>query len=294
MRSILRSAVAFAVAALMAVGPVAAELPFTGYRAVGAIAGTSSTADVDNAVLYVKYVGTGAGKPTVEVSSAGDITFLLAGVAVSEFECPVSGGLGGIIDVSDSACNTLAEVVDTINASTSWRAALVDALGTDSSNDSLATLSATDVNIRTTGVPLFYDTNYAGSAPEVTVAVRPPGNTGQFFFAGPGGHLLENPFANYTSFLSGVSEKKTSSGTIAATVVYAVKRAYIGSSRKLSEQIRTVWSQTGGATATQATLDFSNFPLVSAQGEMFVARIGSSTTISVQNLQAVGVLADKQ
>jgi hypothetical protein len=58
--------------------------------------------------------------------------------------------------------------------------------------------------------------------------------------------------------------------------------------------IRTVWSQTGGATATQATLDFSNFPLISAPGEAFLARIGSSTDITVQNLNAVGVFAQRQ
>jgi hypothetical protein len=122
--------------------------------------------------------------------------------------------------------------------------------------------------------------------------LRPPGGTGSFFWEGL--TLNPNPFASFTSFLSAVSEKKTSGGTIASTVIFGVKRVYTGTSRKLSETIRTVWSQTGAATATQGTLDVSAFPFVSAQGEVFIARIGSSTTISVQNLNAVGVLTSPQ
>lgn len=285
--STLRSVVAVAVAALFAVTPVFAELPFTGYRAIGPIAGTSSTASTDNVVGYVKYVGSTAGKPTVEVSSTGVITLKIAGSVDTTVGCPTH--VTGIIDVTDSSCDTFTEVANAINQSANWRFALVDALGSDSSNDSLATLAATDTNIRTTGVPLYYDTNYAGSSPTVTVMVRPPTGNGGYFFEG--NELNRNPFASFISFLSGVSEKKTSTGTIAATVIYGVTRSYEGVSRTLSSTVRTVWSQTGGATATQATLDFSNFPLVSNPGEVFIVRIGSSTTISAQNLNAVGVIA---
>lgn len=287
--STLRSVVAVAVAALFAVTPVFAELPFTGYRAVGPIAGVSTAADSDP-VFFVKYIGSTAGKPTVEVSSGGDITLKIAGSVDATVGCPTH--VTGIIDVSDTSCDTFIEVANAINMSDNWRAVLVNALGTDNANDSLATLSATDTNIRTTGVPLYYDTNYVSVLDpnsEVTVLVRPPGADGGFFFQGL--NLNSNPFGGFTSFLSGVSEKKTSTGTIQATVIYGVTRVYSGVSRALSETIRTVWSQTGAATATQGTLDFSNFPLVSSPGEAFIVRIGSSTTISAQNLNAVGVLA---
>jgi len=297
MRNTLRSAVAVALAAFLAVTPVFAELPFTGYTAKGPIAGTSTVVDTDVA-LYVQYVGTATTKPTIQVSSAGDIQFEVAGVVDATVACP-EAGVTGIIDVSDGDCDTMIEVVNAINkGGSNWRAVLVSALGTDSSNDSLATLSETDTNVRI-GAPLYYDTNFAGSTPVVTALVTPVYNPadGSFFFQGPGGGLNVNPFRGATSFLSGVSEKKTSTGTIAATVVYGVFREYRGnptSGFDLYEVIRTVWSQTGGATATQATLDFSNFPLVSTPGEAFLARIGSSTTISVQNLNAVGVFAQKQ
>jgi len=282
----MRKLFAIVTAVLLAVTPAFAELPFTGFRALGPVAGTSSTASTDNVVFYAKYVGTATTKPTVEVSSIGDITFKVAGVADATIGCPTVGT--GIIDVSDTACNTYVEVADSVNATANWRLAIVDALGTDSSNDSLATLAATDVNIRTTGVPLFYDTNFAGSAPTVTVALRPPGGTGAWFWEGL--TLNSNPFASFTQYFSALSEKKTSGGTIANTVIFGVKRVYTGTSRKLTEVVRTVWSQTGAATTVQGTIDFSAFPLVSAQGEIFIARIGSSTTISAQNLNAVGIL----
>ena len=294
----MRKLFAIVTTALLAVTPAFAELPFTGYKARGPIAGTSTTAD-DNVALYVQYVGTATTKPTVQVASNGDIQFEQNGVVDASVACP-EGDDDGVIDVSDSACDTMIEVVNAINQGDSnWRAVLVSALGTDSSTDAFATLSETDTNLRI-GAPIYYDTNFAGSAPTVTALVKPvegPPSDGSFFFNGPGGGLNVNPFRGGVSFLSAVSEKKTSTGTIAATVVYAVFREYRGSPSTgfdLYETIRTVWSQTGGATATQATLDFSNFPLVSAPGEAFIARIGSSTDITVQNLNAVGVFAQKQ
>jgi len=293
----MRRLFAVMTAALLAVTPAFAELPFTGYLARGPIAGTSTLAD-DNVALYVQYVGTASTRPTIQVAAAtGDIQFEVAGAVDATVSCPEADN-DGVIDVSDAACNTMIEVVNAINqGGSNWRAVLVAALGTDTSEDAFATLSETDTNVRI-GAPIYYDTNFAGSAPEVTVLVAPPyaPADGSFFFNGPGAGLNKNPFARGVSFLSAVSEKKTSTGTIAATVVYGVFREYRGSAASgfdLYEVIRTVWSQTGGATATQATLDFSNFPLVSTEGEAFIARIGSSTTISVQNLNAVGVFAQK-
>jgi hypothetical protein len=292
----MRKLFAIVTAALLAVTPAFAELPFTGYTARGPIAGTSTTAD-DNVALYVQYVGSASTKPTIQVSAGGDIQFEVAGSVDTTVACP-EGDDDGVIDVSDSACDTMIEVVNAINqGGSNWRAVLVAALGTDSSNDAFASLSETDVNVRI-GAPIYYDTNFAGSAPTVTVLVAPvyaPAD-GSFFFLGPGGGLNKNPFARGVSFLSGVSTLQDSSGTIAATVIRGVFREYRGnptSGYDLYEVIRTVWSQVGAADDTQGTLDFSNFPLVSAEGEAFIARIGSSTTITSANLNAVGVFAQK-
>jgi len=294
MRTFLTRVAAVAVASLLAVGPVAAELPFTGYKARGPIAGTSTAAD-DNVALYVQFVGTSSGIPTVQVdASTGDIQFEVNGSVDTTVACP-EGDDDGVIDVSNSACNTMLEVVNAINqGGSNWRAVLVAALATDSSTDALASLSETDTDAKQ-GLPIYYDTNFAGSAPTVTVLARPVLSVpASFFFLGPGKGLNVNPFAGGVSFLSGLSTKQTSGGTIADTVIYGVTREYRGSASAgfdLKETVRTVWAQAGAATTAQGTLDFSNFPLVSAQGEAFLARIGSSTTISVQNVNAVGVFA---
>lgn len=294
----MRKLIALAAAALLAVTPAFAELPFTGYKAKGPIAGTSTTAD-DNVALYVKYVGTSSGIPTIQVSAAGDIQFEVDGSVDTTVACPEADD-DGIIDVSDAACNTFTEVVNAINqGGSNWRAVLVSRLGTDSSDGTLALLAETDTNVKL-GAPIYFDNNNtAVNADNVTVLVYPPQNPadGSWFFQGPGKDLNKNPFAGGTSFLSAGTETKTSGGTIGATVIYGVFREYRGnptSGYDLYEVIRTVWSETGGATATENQFDFSNFPLVSEAGEAFVVRVSSSTSITAQNVNVVGVFAQQQ
>ena len=288
----MRKPFALLIAAMLAVTPAFAELPFTGFTAKGPIAGTSSVLD-DNVVFYVQYVGTASTKPTIEVEADGDIQFQVAGTNDALMGCPTQ--VTGIIDTQDADCNTMGEVVNAINRSTNWRAAIVAALYADSADNTIKILAETDTNLRI-GAPIYFDNNNVDvAADQVTVLVAPPyaPADGSFFFLGPGAGLNVNPFARSTSFLSAVSEKKTSGGTIGATIVYGVSRIYAGASRALTEVSRVVWSQTGGATATQATLDFSNFPLVSLPGEAFIARVSSSTSITVQNVNAVGVFAQR-
>ena len=294
----MRKLIALVAAALLAVTPAFAELPFTGYKAKGPIAGVSTTGD-DNVALYVSYVGTSSGIPTIQVSAAGDIQFEVDGSVDTTVACPEADD-DGIIDVSDAACNTFTEVVNAINqGGSNWRAVLVSRLGTDSSDGTLALLAETDTNVKL-GAPIYFDNNNtAVNADNVTVLVYPPQNPadGSWFFQGPGKDLNKNPFAGGTSFLSAGTETKTSGGTIGATVIYGVFREYRGnptSGYDLYEVIRTVWSETGGATATENQFDFSNFPLVSEAGEAFVVRVSSSTSITAQNVNVVGVFAQQQ
>src|SRR5688572_14775858 len=69
-------------------------------EAAGVTIGAVST---DTGIL-VKYVGPTSG--TVEVLAGGDVVLeSVSGTPDVTTECPVSGALGGIIDVSDAACN---------------------------------------------------------------------------------------------------------------------------------------------------------------------------------------------
>src|SRR5688572_9745719 len=66
-------------------------------------------------LIAIKYVGTAVVTTSVAVEADGNLTFVEGGAAHDGFECPVSAPLGGVIDVSDTACDTWGEVVDIIN-----------------------------------------------------------------------------------------------------------------------------------------------------------------------------------
>lgn len=294
----MRKLLAFlAVAVFVAAVPAVAQVgEFAGLEIVGPAHGQSTALD-DNVALWVKYISTTSSTPTVQVSADGDIQFEVNGSVDTTVACPESDD-DGVIDVSDGSCDTMVEVVNAINqAGSNWRAALGTMLGTDTSTDALATLSETDTDL-TKGLGLFYDTNYAGSEPEVSALLLPPqvvqtgGEAGAWFFNGAG--VNTNPFARLFTLFTYFSELKDSSGTIASTVIYGVHREYKGNATvgwDLDETIRTAWSETGGADDTVNTTDFSNFPLVSREGEAFILRIGSSTTIASNTVVGAGVFA---
>ena len=122
--------------------------------------------------LIVKYIGSEA-SGTVEVSSAGDITFKHGDLSSEAVDATIDSGGDddGVIDVSDSNADTFGEVVDLINASANWRAYLVGALRADSANASTGSLllkSATQAKVAG-GVELYLDTSKVLHA---SVAVR--------------------------------------------------------------------------------------------------------------------------
>lgn len=93
-------------------------------------------------VLYIKYFGPGgSATTTVAVEAGGELTFVVNGAAYTGFECPVSGALGGVIDVTHANCNTLGTVVDSVNATAAsfatgyFRAVIAGGLRSDSSNN---------------------------------------------------------------------------------------------------------------------------------------------------------------
>jgi hypothetical protein len=125
-------------------GPVTSEAQAPDFRSVAAGAASAVT----YYPLIVKYVGNDPDGGTVTVDAAtGDITLKTGPVASSTadatVECPVSGALGGAIDVSNAACDTFGEVVDAINGSANWVAVIQDGLRSDTSINTLTTLAET-------------------------------------------------------------------------------------------------------------------------------------------------------
>ena len=286
---------AIALALAVASTPASAQTYFGGLRFVGPASGAQTALD-GTVGLYVKYVGSTAGKPTVEVDSSTtrDITFKIAGSVDTTVGCPTIGT--GIVDVSNAACDTFGEVINKVmGQSSNWVLVPGGLLASESINATLAGLSATDTNIRTTGVPLYFDNNNtAVNADLASVVIGPPTGAHAGFWTTGASKTPINPFADTYTFLSGFSEKKTSGGTIGNTIVYAVKSVFsgiLGSTATYTESVRTVWTETGGATATQLKEDFQNFPLIAAPGEHLILRISSSTSITVVALVGTGAFA---
>ena len=252
--------------------------------------GAGLSADDTDVALVVRYIGPGAGANTnVAVAANGDLTFLKSGVAVDEFECPVSGALGGVITVANAACDTMGEVVDVINASTNWRAFLVGALRGDSSNDTLLTISATDTTT-VGGLALKFDTDVAKIA---SIAFMPAGNDINFFIAGPGsmgaGGIRPNPFSAWQGAVSLIRATSTYASGTSTIKVYSVKTE-TGRAGKGTETATTLWSIAGGATTAEKLLDYSETPLYSRRGEKLLVRLENSAAMASISLNAYGAL----
>lgn len=295
MRKLLVLAAALVIG-LVAVTPAPAQTFFGGLRLVGPASGSQTALDTTVA-LYVKYVGSTAGKPTVEVDATGDITFKIAGSVDATVGCPTAGT--GIIDVSNAACDTFGEVINkVIGQSSNWVLVPGGLLASESTDGTLLLTAATDAGIRTTGVALYFDNNNtAVNADLASVVIGPPTGAHAGFWTTGANKTPINPFADTYTFLSGFSEKKTSGGTIGNTIVYAVKSVFagiLGSTATYTESVRTVWTETGGATATQLKEDFSTFPLIAGPGEHLVLRISSSTSITVVAVVGTGAFAKPQ
>ena len=249
-------------------------------------------ADDTGVAILVRYVGSATSADVAIDASTGDLTFRVAGVAVSTFECPISGGLGGVIDVSNAACNTMGEVVDTINGNCTgctapgdWRAVLVDSLRTDSSVDALVTISATEAT-RTDGLQLNLDTSVALNDSRALVPNRT--NIAGYLGGPPSYKLLENPNGGQTASLRYYSITSTYGSGTSLVSAYAVKPSNKPAG---AETVRNLYGpQAAGATTVAANFDFRNGPLAARTGEKIVVQTVNSAAMASTAGFAEGVV----
>lgn len=248
----------------------------------GAQVGGSVSDDLDVALL-IRYTGgsTGSASGTVAVAAGGDFTFL-QGASGSEaadttFECPVSGALGGLIDVSDAACDTLGEVADIINASSDWVAVIIDGLRSDSSNDSLATLSAVAATTPG-GIKVLWDTDTI--AFNLTIALTDLRTLPPYMINGVRGTLLKvNPFSGRRRgvlFPEPYAISTFASGT-STLIVYSVKTTYHPTTGAGTEVVTELFRAAGGATTVAKS--FAGIPdwgLFGKYGEKLLVRLDNS------------------
>lgn len=249
--------------------------------------------------VLVKYIGNSPNGGTVTVDAAtGDITLKTGIVASSTAdlttECPVSGALGGVIDVSDAACNTLGEVVDAINASPNWRAVIQDGLRSDTADNSIYTLAETQANVPA-GVALRVD----GASVDIqTILLSPVRDDIRFYLqekapdnsgtaANVNGGINPNPFNDsYTGFRYAFSNINGTGGgafTVYSALtnhkrpVLAVASTAASIISASTETVTTLAVGVGGADETATTNSiFATYGLGFRRGERVLVRIADA------------------
>src|SRR5690349_21361862 len=286
-----------------------AQTHFTVPVPKGARTLAQSVAEDGEVAMYCKYIppsSSASACASIAVAAGGDLTFTDgpcgAEVATSTFECPVSGALGGVIDVSNAACNTMGEVVDIVNASTNWRCQLFASLRSDSSDDTLVTISATQAT-GSAGLGLNVDSSVALTT---TAPLNPVVGRGYNQLSlGPNSlDFLVKPWASPAkqALLTAVAETTTfGSGTSLLTVL-AVDRTF-GTTG--SETVYTLWPSTaGGATtvekvfgscftsATGCNTAWGNGGLVCPAGMQCLVRVTNSAALSANTIGINGLYWD--
>ena len=262
----------------------------------GEAIGVNRTAlDVDELIL-VRFIGDGTdtfAKVTVGGAAVDTLTFTQDATdgttASDEFECPESGALGGVIDLTDTSCDTLGEVVDAINESTSWRAVILDGLRTDVVNGTTGGFlaDAADQDCQSmVGDKLLSDTSEA-TAEWVTMAVTESRSMEDYLGgSGPSSNLIPRPFeGKRAAILRAVSVlDQSAAGTFAVSSV-DVDNAENGG----SETVTTLFTL-ATADATEDDNNWYPYGLMGRKDEKLIIRyIDSGALTAVTRAHVYGV-----
>jgi hypothetical protein len=204
--------VALALLALAVTPVVAADL-----GEEGAVQINTSTSAVDTSpFVLIYYVGSDTtGVVTAQV--ADDTWTLLEGGAADEsIECPLSGDYGGLLDVTNAACDTLGELMNVVNntSGSNWRIVPINGQIDDDTDDAPLAKAATEA--RGDGVVVFYDDSVELDHKMTFI----PGEWDdelmkpEFYDPGRDGVGLINPFDGATQVLKYATYAITSSGTM--------------------------------------------------------------------------------
>jgi len=282
----------FVALALLALAVAPAYAQTTG--PVGVPVGDYTAAvDTDPALLFW-YVGDDTtAAVTVAIAGGGDITLSQGGAADTTIECPLSGAYAGVLDVSDPACDTVGELVNVVNgtAGSEWRIMPLNALASDSTNDTLLTVGATEA--RGDGYVALWDSSVQLTA---QVGMFPGlldvGNIKPTYFAPESarGAVRSNPFQGQRNVLKFAHENITSSGTVVNFVAHCVVPSGLSTSGTYAETVTVPYLEAGAATTVTGLIDEFNYSgggLVCEDGK-FVVRITTDTDLTEQVLFATG------
>ena len=271
------------------------------------VSGSIAAINTDVALL-IRYIGINAGGGEVTVAAAGEITLSEATVATDTVECPISGVAAGIIDVTHADCNTLGEVVDSINiAGSSFRAVILDGLRSDSSNNTLLAAAIAPCDMKD-GYKVYWDTNVTNF--NATIALTPYRTIDHYLTAasGPktdtaavgavwgfitnGEKLIDNVHKGTRTVLYKAYEKLTYTGVGTGfeikSVVMRNKNGYLG-----SETVTDSFVDVLGATTVAATFEYT-YGVYGKRDAKLVVRSNCATNLSVAVMRAYGLFGNYQ
>lgn len=235
----------------------------------GEVVSFNQTAEDGDIALFVRYVGTTVGTNTVAVAAGGDIAFVEDSSA--DTTIGTCGATPGTLDVSNTACDTLGEVVDLINSSANWVAVIHAGLRTDTSTDYLATLSATDAGL-VEGVSLYWDSDVANI---VTHVVSDVSSLEDYVGNDRTGDLLSNPWrgtrANLVELLYTINF-----GTAGSLTIYSVDV----DNRAGSETVTTIFGAQAATDNSETLFDRKPFGVFGRKDEKLIVRFSDTGTVA--------------
>lgn len=307
LKSYLKRLVAIGLAALVVAVPITASAQ--GFSGVGVqvqpfytqYVGTSISAVSTDVAIIVKYTGSSNVAADINVAAADSDVTLRVSAANDATVNIQAGGLGpcgaavGTLDTADTDCDTLGELVDHINASANWSAAIVTGLRSDATANTLLTVGTTDAKIPT-GVKVFWETPQALA---VNVALVPLAdgvdvgiqnwlgrdNTGRV-----SGRLARRPFIDRDTTMLYYSEKVTSTGAVGNIIVYCSYDNYVEDQQAASTQTDvTLYFEAGAATTVTGKIDeFVNAGGLTCVGGRLWARISATTDLTAPSVVISG------
>jgi hypothetical protein len=244
------------------------------------------TADDTDVAILIRYVGSTGTAATqsgdVEVA-AGDILLKTGaiGAEIADVTITRCGATDGTLDADDAECNTLGEMVDSINVSANWVAVILDGLRSDViSGAQLLTRARIDANL-VAGIPLFWDTSVAFTS---TIALVPSEarTMGFYYNRSPPNNALtsSDPWSQTrTGYCLGNATSTYASGTSTLQVISTkVTNSGTGNGAEVNT---TLYSEAGGATTVSKTFDYRDICLWGKKGEKLIVRLDNSAAMSV-------------
>lgn len=226
--------------------------------------------------IILQYIGP-EDSGTVAVAAGGDMTFKHGDVGSEAVDSGI--GSSGVLDLSTPAAglDTMGELVDTINASANWRAILVGARRSDSTDNTLAALSESQAKVstlsgryRSAGLYIYMDEQVSLKCGFSITNKRYTG----IYTASSQKALGDAQDAGYQNELAALSLKSTYGSGTSAYSVYLINDA-------TNEEI-LLFSAAGGATTVAASLN-----LVSTYGSAYKAPIGYRIFVQLVNSAAM-------